>query len=120
MTQWPLAAKYRNKLTGHGEAAGLSDLRAELAGQPPEPRKKRPPSFRLIRMKKTPVVTGASLGAKTNNDAMLAMLKDANACASAFESSWQIPAFGGAGSGDRSPCGVRPALHGGGDGPGPL
>ena len=55
----------------------------------PPSREEAAAKFQLDPMKKTLVVTGASLGAKTINDAMLAMLKDANA-RTAFESSWQI------------------------------
>jgi UDP-N-acetylglucosamine--N-acetylmuramyl-(pentapeptide) pyrophosphoryl-undecaprenol N-acetylglucosamine transferase len=87
VTQWPLAAKYRNKLKATVKPLGCP-IRPELVQNTPS-RDAAAAKFHLDPLKKTLVVTGASLGAKTINDAMLALLKDANA-RSAFESSWQI------------------------------
>jgi len=72
VTQWPLATKYQGSIRGRAKALGCP-IRPELLGRTREEGAARlglDPAF------KTLVVTGASLGAKTINDAVLEMLED--------------------------------------------
>jgi UDP-N-acetylglucosamine--N-acetylmuramyl-(pentapeptide) pyrophosphoryl-undecaprenol N-acetylglucosamine transferase len=87
VTQWPLGARYRKMLKATVKPLGCP-IRAELVEDTPT-RDEAAAKFQLDPNKKTLVVTGASLGAKTINEAMLVLLNDAET-RQAFESSWQI------------------------------
>jgi UDP-N-acetylglucosamine--N-acetylmuramyl-(pentapeptide) pyrophosphoryl-undecaprenol N-acetylglucosamine transferase len=90
VTQWPLAPKYQSAIRGKAKALGCP-IRPELVGRTRvEGGEKLGINSRL----KTLVVTGASLGAKTINDAVLAMLEDAE-IRKAFENSPGLPPKGG-------------------------
>lgn len=86
VTQWPLAPAYQSAIHGKAKALGCP-IRSELVGRTREEGAAR---LGVDGRLKTLVVTGASLGAKTINDAMLALLEDAQA-RQAFEGGgWQI------------------------------
>jgi len=90
VTQWPLEAKYQSSIRGKAKALGCP-IRPELVGRTRDEGAARlglDPSF------KTLVVTGASLGAKTINDAVLEMLEDAE-IRKPFEYSHGLPPKGG-------------------------
>jgi UDP-N-acetylglucosamine--N-acetylmuramyl-(pentapeptide) pyrophosphoryl-undecaprenol N-acetylglucosamine transferase len=87
VTQWPLAPRFQSGISGKAKALGCP-VRPELAM-----RSRTEGSVRLgiDAARRTLVVTGASLGAKTINDAMLALLAD-DSIRGAFEADngWQI------------------------------
>ncbi len=87
VTQWPLGANYRKGLKGVVKPLGCP-IRPELMDRT---REEAAGSLGIDGLKKTLVVTGASLGAKTINDAMLVLLGDSQVRA-AFgeEGRWQI------------------------------
>ena len=73
VTQWPLEEKYRRSVKGVAKPLGCP-IRSELTGRT---RAEGAGRLGVDGSKRTLVVTGASLGAKTINDAVLAMLEDA-------------------------------------------
>jgi UDP-N-acetylglucosamine--N-acetylmuramyl-(pentapeptide) pyrophosphoryl-undecaprenol N-acetylglucosamine transferase len=88
ITQWPLAESYTKTIKGAVKALGCP-IRPQLVVRTREEAGKM---LGLDPRKKTLVITGASLGAKTINDAFLAMLSDIN-MRSAFQANgagWQI------------------------------
>ncbi len=87
VTQWPLGAEYRRGLRGVVKPLGCP-IRAELLGCT---REEAAAKLGVDPSKKTLIVTGASLGAKTINDAMLVLLGDLQVRAAfAKTASWQI------------------------------
>jgi UDP-N-acetylglucosamine--N-acetylmuramyl-(pentapeptide) pyrophosphoryl-undecaprenol N-acetylglucosamine transferase len=91
ITQWPLAAQYQSTIRGKAKALGCP-IRHELVGRS---RTDGAARLGIDAGRRTLIVTGASLGAKTINDAMLALLDDFN-IREAFETGshekdgWQI------------------------------
>jgi UDP-N-acetylglucosamine--N-acetylmuramyl-(pentapeptide) pyrophosphoryl-undecaprenol N-acetylglucosamine transferase len=74
ITQWPLAAVYEKNIKGRVQALGCP-IRPELVA--PRTRAEAAAKLGVDPAPNTLVVTGASLGAKTINDAMIAMLAHA-------------------------------------------
>ena len=90
VTQWPLAETYLKSIKGVAKDLGCP-IRTELLKRD---RARAAMRFNIDAAKRTLVITGASLGAKTINDAFLAMLND-HAIRTAFQNSsrkdsWQI------------------------------
>jgi UDP-N-acetylglucosamine--N-acetylmuramyl-(pentapeptide) pyrophosphoryl-undecaprenol N-acetylglucosamine transferase len=85
ITQWPLAQSFTQHLKGTVKPLGCP-IRPELSQRTREEAAQR---LGIDVAKKTLVITGASLGAKTINDALLALLEDPTLRA-AFSSEWQI------------------------------
>jgi UDP-N-acetylglucosamine--N-acetylmuramyl-(pentapeptide) pyrophosphoryl-undecaprenol N-acetylglucosamine transferase len=87
VTQWPLAREYESRVKGRVLALGCP-IRPELVQRTREEGASKLGTDPTIR---TLVVTGASLGAKTINDAMLTLLED-GAVRRPFEAggNWQI------------------------------
>jgi UDP-N-acetylglucosamine--N-acetylmuramyl-(pentapeptide) pyrophosphoryl-undecaprenol N-acetylglucosamine transferase len=91
VTQWPLAAAYQGAIKGKAKALGCP-IRPELVERS---RVDGAARLGVDPAVNTLVVTGASLGAKTINDAVLAMLADAGArtpfdAAATGKAAWQI------------------------------
>ncbi|MGN6370231.1 MAG: UDP-N-acetylglucosamine--N-acetylmuramyl-(pentapeptide) pyrophosphoryl-undecaprenol N-acetylglucosamine transferase [Phycisphaerae bacterium] len=86
VTQWPLGAERTKHIKGSVKALGCP-IRGELTGRTREEGAAR---LGIDGTKKTLVVTGASLGARTINEAVLAFLESAEHRKAFVAGGWQI------------------------------